>query len=336
MIEKITVSRRDVHMLGAMGMSQLLLACAGTSDKPGKFNFQNPAAMLKVIAYANLKSLMDKLFQDYMSGHQGLAFTASYGASSDQSRKIVQGVPVDLTVLSLASDIYRLVNAGIVPRDWEKQYPHHSVPFGSVVAFVVRKNNPHNIRNWDDLLQKDVEVLTPDPRSSGSAKWNVLAPYLIYSHGGKHATEGIDYVKALIGDHTRLIPTSGRAASSIFVSGRADVLISYENEALLLDKIYPGRYEIIVPPQTLRIDNPVTVIPSSEQVTQAHKFVEYLFTDAVPVITQAGFRSTMSNPHAAHFAVPEKLWKIDQIGGWKVWDSLLFGSSGEITKIFAT
>ena len=171
-----------------------------------------------------------------------MQFQQSYGASGDQSRKVEAGAEADFVNFSVEPDITRLVDAGLVDEDWNAN-EHKGIPFGSVVTIVVRKGNPKGIKDWDDLLQPGVEVVTPNPFSSGSAKWNLLAPYAAKSDGG----DGPDgrartTSTSSSSDHVKVQPKSGREATETFLQGTGDVLLSYENEALFIErKRRPGR-----------------------------------------------------------------------------------------------
>ena len=143
-------------------------------------------------------------------------------------------------------------------KDWNADATK-GIPFGSVVSLVVRKGNPKNIKDWDDLLQPGLEVVTPSPLSSGSAKWNLLAPYAAKSNGGKDPQAGLDFVSKLVTEHVKTRPGSGREATDLFLQGTGDVLISYENEAINTER--QGKpVEHITPPQTFKIENPVAVV----------------------------------------------------------------------------
>ena len=146
-------------------------------------------------------------------------------------------------------------------KDWNADATK-GIPFGSVVSLVVRKGNPKNIKDWDDLLQPGIEVVTPSPLSSGSAKWNLLAPYAAKSNGGDDQQAGLDFVNKLVTEHVKTRPGSGREATDVFLQGTGDVLISYENEAINVER--QGKpVEHINPPQTFKIENPVAVVTSS-------------------------------------------------------------------------
>ena len=164
------------------------------------------------------------------------------------------------------------------------------IPFGSVVSLVVRKGNPKNIKDWDDLLQPGLEVVTPSPLSSGSAKWNLLAPYAAKSNGGQDQQAGLDFVTKLVTEHVKTRPGSGREATDVFLQGTGDVLISYENEAINVER--QGKpVEHVNPPQTFKIENPVAVVTSSTHLDQANALKNFLFTtEGQKIWAQAGFR----------------------------------------------
>ena len=266
-----------------------------------------------------------------------MAVTTSYGASGDQSRAVVDGKPADIVNFSVEPDVTRLVKANKVAKDWNADATK-GIPFGSVVSLVVRKGNPKNIKDWDDLLQPGLEVVTPSPLSSGSAKWNLLAPYAAKSDGGKDPQAGLDYVTKLVKEHVKTRPGSGREATDVFLQGTGDVLISYENEAINTER--QGKpVEHINPPQTFKIENPVAVVTSSAHVDKATALKNYLFTkEGQKIWAQAGFRPvdpSVAEDFANDFPTPQKLWTIDDLGGWSAVDPALFDKdNGSITKIY--
>ncbi|WP_163896228.1 extracellular solute-binding protein [Mycolicibacterium hippocampi] len=262
----------------------------------------------------------------------GVAVTVSYASSSDQSRAVETGKPADLVNFSVEPDITRLVEAGKVSEDWDAGVTR-GIPFGSVVSFAVRPGNPKNIRDWDDLLAPGVEVITPSPLSSGAAKWNLLAPYAWASDGGRNPEAGIAYVDELVTEHVKLRPASGREATDVFEQGSGDVLLAYENEALNFD------LEYVNPPQTFKIENPLAVVTTSRHRDKATDFVNFQFTpEAQTLWAEANFRPVdpaVLAEFADKFPAPEKLWTIDDLGGWGQADPELFDKDyGVITKIY--
>jgi sulfate/thiosulfate transport system substrate-binding protein len=315
-------------------------ACqGGPSDVVGGGGPSNAHTTITLVAYSAPEPGWSKVIPAFNAseGGKGVQVITSYGASGDQSRGVQDGKPADVVSFSVEPDVTRLVKAGKVSKDWNTDATK-GIPFGSVVTFVVRKGNPKNIKDWDDLLRPDVEVITPSPLSSGSAKWNLLAPYAVKSDGGSNNQAGIDFVGKLVREHVKLRPGSGREATDVFVQGSGDVLISYENEAIATERL--GKpVEHVTPPQTFKIENPVAVVTTSPHLDVAIAFKNFQYTAAAQKVwAQAGFRPV--DPAVAadfrnQFPVPAKLWTIADLGGWATVDPQLFDkNNGSITKIY--
>lgn len=313
----------------------LLTACGGGASDVAGGESQGPAdTTLTLVAYAVPEPGWSKVIPAFAATDEGkgVAVTTSYGASGDQSRGVESGKPADIVNFSVEPDIARLVKAGLVNDDWATN-AQKGIPFGSLVTFAVREGNPKGIKDWDDLLKPGVEVITPDPRSSGSAKWNLLAPYAAKSDGGKNPEAGLAYVTDLVTNHIKQFPSSGRAATDAFIQGSGDVLLAYENEALHFD------LEHVTPPQTFKIENPVAVVNTSQHLDVATKFVNFQYTpEAQKLWAEAGFRPVdpaVTEEFKDKFPAPAKLWTIDDLGGWSEVDSALFNKdNGSITLIF--
>lgn len=322
-----------------------VIALAGCIPGGGSSDTARPAATkdshttLSLYAYAVPKVAYDELvpaFQKTEAG-KGVEIQQSYGASGDQSRKVAAGAQADLVNFSVTPDITRLVDAGLVDENWQSG-PHNGIPFGSIVTIVVRPGNPKNIQNWDDLLKPGIEVVTPNPFSSGSAKWNLLAPYAAKSEGGTNPEAGLAYVNQLVTEHVKLQPKSGREATEAFLQGSGDALLSYENEALFLER-KGDPVEHVTPPATFRIDNPAAVLKNSPNKATAEEFLNFVHSPlGQEILAQTGFRPTdptVAAEHAADFPAPATLWTIDDLGGWKTVDNDLFkAGEGSIAKIY--
>ncbi|WP_237568837.1 sulfate ABC transporter substrate-binding protein [Mycolicibacterium lacusdiani] len=327
--------------VGALALTATLLAgCGGgASDVAGGDGASDADTTLTLVAYAVPEPGWSKIIPAFTATEagKGIAVTTSYGASGDQSRAVVDGKPADIVNFSVEPDVTRLVKADKVAKDWNADATK-GVPFGSVVSLVVRKGNPKNIKDWDDLLQPGLEVVTPSPLSSGSAKWNLLAPYAAKSNGGKDAQAGLDFVNELVTEHVKTRPGSGREATDVFLQGTGDVLISYENEAINVER--QGKdVEHVNPPQTFKIENPVAVVTSSAHQEQANALKNFLYTpEGQKVWAEAGFRPVdpaVAEQFAADFPTPEKLWTIADLGGWSAVDPALFDKdNGSVTKIY--
>ena len=319
----------------------LLAACGGgSSDVAGGGDQSGGASTtLTLVAYAVPEPGWSKIIPAFAATPEGkgVAVTTSYGASGDQSRGVQDGKPADIVNFSVEPDITRLVKANKVAKDWNADATK-GIPFGSVVSLVVRKGNPKNIKDWDDLLQPGLEVVSPSPLSSGSAKWNLLAPYAAKSDGGKNPQAGLDFVTKLVSDHIKTRPGSGREATDVFLQGTGDVLISYENEAINTER--QGKpVEHVIPPTTFKIENPVAVVTASTHQEQANALKNFLYTkEGQKIWAQAGFRPvdpSVSEDFAEDFPTPQKLWTIADLGGWSTVDPALFDKdNGTITKIY--
>lgn len=313
--------------IAAVAIGGVFLLPGGSTDEVGGVDISSGSEHLNLIAYAVSKPGFDAIIPAYRT-HADTGFSQSYGASSDQARKVERNVPADLVALSVEPDVQRLVDAGKVAADWQDNIPGDesgkAVPFGSVVTFVTREGNPLNIQTWDDLL--DVEVISPNPASSGSAKWNLLAPYAAWFYAkldqGSTTLEAHEYatekLTELVEHSFKLRPKSGREASSTFEQGQGDVLLSYENEAILLQNS-GSKISFINPSQTFRIENPVAVVGTGDDINpEATEFRDYLFSDEAEALwQQAGFRPTsalFSNAQLpAPFAPLDTVYSIDQL-----------------------
>ncbi len=332
---------RSVLSLTALLSLAVLVACGGSSDD---VDGDDAAASggdtkLSLVAYAVPKVGYDKvipLFQKTDAG-KDVSFSQSYGASGDQSRKVEAGLPTDVVNFSVEPDVTRLVDAGLVDADWNAN-EHKGFPFGSVVTIVTRKGNPENIQTWDDLVKPGIEIVTPNPFSSGSAKWNLLAPYAEKSEGGKNPDAGLEYLSKLIGDHVKVQPQSGREATETFLQGTGDVLLSYENEAIFIQR-QGEDVDYVTPDTTFKIENPVAVLNNAKEPEAAQAFVDFLYTpEGQRGWAEAGFRPvdpTVAEEFADDFPEPKQLWTIDDLGGWgKVNDELFDEENGSVAKIY--
>lgn len=332
--------RRTLTALtAALGLA--VAGCGGASDSTedtgGSESASGGGTRLSLVAYAVPKVGFDKeipAFQKTPAG-KGVTFAQSYGPSGDQSRAVESGQKADLVNFSLTPDVTRLVDAGKVSADWDKG-EYKGIVSSSVVTIVTRKGNPKNIRTWDDLIKPGVEVVTPNVFSSGSAKWNLLAPYAEKSDAGKNKQAGLDYVGALL-KNVKTQPKSGREASQTFLQGTGDVLLSYENEAITL-KRQGEDVDYVTPSRTMRIENPLAVV-KGENEAKAKEFATFLWSaEGQRIWGQAGFRPVdpeVAKQFASQYPAPDKLDTVEELGGWsKLNDTLFEPDTGDIAKLY--
>lgn len=315
--------------------------CGGASDEKGggaTVAGAGDQATLSLVAYSTPQVVYDQLipaFQKTGPG-DGIGFKESFGASGDQSRAVAAGQPADVVAFSLAPDMQRLVDAGIVAPSWSDT-PTKGMVTDSVVVFVVRRGNPKHIRTWNDLLKPGVQVLTPNPYSSGGAKWNLMAAYGQASHGGKDPQAGLAYVRALITQHVKVQDKSGRESLQDFLGGNGDVALTYENEAITARK-KGADVDYVVPSSTIEIENPIAVTSKSKDPAAANALVAYaLSKPGQQAFADWGYRPVDQAVLAANrrrFPTPPNLFTIDDFGGWDTVDAQLFDvDHGAFTKI---
>jgi len=341
------VQARSLALLvAAIAAALVVAACGGSDDTAGGGSSSassaaasgGPKTQLSLIAYSTPQVVYDQVipqFQKTQAGN-GVTFKESFGASGDQSRAVEAGLPADVVTFSLAPDMDRLVKAGLVANDWAGT-PTKGLVSKSVVSFIVRKGNPKNIHTWDDLLKPGVKVLTPNPFTSGAAKWNIMAAYGAKSGGGENAQAGLDYLRQLITKHVVVQDKSGREALQNFTSGTGDVLISYENEAITAQK-KGQKVDYVIPDQTISIENPIAVVSKSSHLPQAKAFVDYaLSAPAQQLFADWGYRpvdQAVFDKNKAKFPTPKGLFTIQDLGGWsKVNDDFFDPDKGSVAKI---
>ena len=305
--------------------------CGGTSDSGGG---GGGGGKLALVAYSTPKEAYAGVipaFQKTSEG-KGVSFSQSYGASGDQERAVESGLPADVVALSLALDVNKLVKKDLVSPDWE-QGKFGGFVTNSVVVFAVRKGNPKNIRTWDDLTKPGVEVLEPNPFTSGGAKWNVMAAYGAQIEQGRSPAQALNYLKQLF-KNVVVQDKSAREALQTFSAGKGDVLLAYENEAIA------GRQagqdlDYVVPDQTILIQNPIAVTADSKN-KKAQAFVDFTTTlPAQRIFVSKGYRPVLAAANdPSKFPDPPGLFKIDKFGGWsKVNDEFFDPDRGSVARI---
>src|SRR5919109_4658692 len=259
--------------LAVLAATLLAAGCGGTSEESSASE-DGGGGKLTLVAYSTPEEAYRELIPAFNKTPlgEGVSFEQSYASSGEQSRAVEGGLPADVVEFSLEPDMTRLVDAGLVDKDWN-QNEYDGFVTDSVVVFMVRKGNPKNIRTWDDLIKDDVEVLEPNPFTSGGAKWNIMAAYGAQLEEGKSPQEAKDYVAKLF-EHVPVLDKSARESLQTFSSGKGDVLLGYENEAILAQQ--EGQdLDYIVPNQTILIENPVATTNESKNPEAAKAFVDF-------------------------------------------------------------
>ena len=329
-----------VAALAAAGIA----ACGGSSDTTSNAAFKSgshagkPGPQLALVAYSTPKKAYDELTSAYAqtSAGSGVTFSESFGSSGSQSRAVAAGQPADVVAFSTEPDIARLVKGGQVSSNWDANR-YKGIVTDSVVVLVVRKGDPKHISGWDDLVKPGIDVITPNPATSGSARWNVMAAYGAELKEGKTPAQALAYVRTLLTKNVSVQDPSGSTAMATFTGGKGDVLLSYESEAISAEKAgEPIQY--IVPKQDILIQTPIAVTSNSSHAAQAQQFVSWLWSPAAQTIwAQQGYRPvvpSVASKFASKFPTPPELFTIDSLGGWSRVSKTFFDpSDGLITKI---
>ncbi|MEZ2126777.1 MULTISPECIES: sulfate ABC transporter substrate-binding protein [unclassified Sinorhizobium] len=269
----------------------------------------------------------------------------SHGGSGAQARSVIDGLDADVVTLALEGDINAIAKAtGKIPADWKSKLPNNSTPYTSTIVFLVRKGNPKGIKDWGDLIKDDVQVITPNPKTSGGARWNVLAAWAWakQANGGDDA-KAQDYVAKLF-KHVPVLDTGARGATTTFVQrGLGDVLLAWENEAYLsLEELGPDSFEIVTPSVSIRADPPVAVVDGNVDAKGTRKvaeaYLQYLYSDEGQKIAAKHYYRPFK-PEAAEKADIArfqnlKLATIDDFGGWSQAQPKFFNDGGIFDQIY--
>jgi sulfate/thiosulfate transport system substrate-binding protein len=327
--------RRGGRLIAATAVSGLLAfgvaACGGSSDSG------SGGGSIDLVGYSTPEEAytndLEPGFQATPDGTD-VEFSNSFGASGDQSRAVEAGQPADVVHFALQPDMQRLVDAGLVADDWDSG-EYKGIVENSVVVFAVRKGNPENIQSWDDLTQPDLDVLTPNPFTSGGARWNLMAAYGNATlTEGKSPEEGLQYLSDLLGN-VEVQDESARDAMGTFIGGKGDVLLAYENEAIAAQNAGED-IDYVVPDSTIKIETPLAATESADE--SAQKFVDYEYTDeAQQLWADNGYRPVVQSvfdKNKDKFPTPPDLFTIDDLGGWdKVTTDFFDPENGSIAEI---
>jgi sulfate transport system substrate-binding protein len=318
----------------ALGVS----ACGSDDDATGSSGGGGDASgEISVVAYSTPQEVYEEhLGPDFQSGDGSeVELAYSFGSSGDQSRAVEAGAPADVVHLALEPDMTRLVDAGVVAEDWADAEEAVG-PQTSVVAFTVRGGNPKDIQDWDDLVRDDVSVITPNPFTSGGAKWNLMAAYGQVLENGGSEEEALEFLGDVLAN-TAVQDASASDALETFVSGEGDVLISYENEAIRAQNAGED-VDYVIPDSTIQIDTVAAVSEESQNPDAAQAFLDYLYTpEAQQLWADNGYRPVdpdVLKENADEFPVPKGLFTIEDLGGWETVSTEFFDpESGSVAEI---
>jgi sulfate transport system substrate-binding protein len=340
MTRSIKFGRRGaVALVAVLGGAGILAGCGGSSDTStgsGGSGSSGGGPTLNLVAYSTPKAAYGALTAAFAktSGGNGVGFNQSFDSSGAQSRAVASGQPADVVAFSTEPDMARVVDAGDVAKSWANN-PEKGISSDSVVVFVTRPGNPKHITGWDDLVKPGVDVITPNPSTSGSARWNILAGYGAELKEGKSPAQALAYLKTLLATNTSVQDSSASAALQTFTSGKGDVLLDYESDALAA-KAAGDKLDIVYPKQTILIQTPIAATTKANAAAQ--KFVNWQWTPAGQTIwAQQGYRpvdQTVAKKFASKFPTPPQLFTIGFLGGWdKVSTEFFDSTNGSVTKI---
>jgi sulfate transport system substrate-binding protein len=325
------------RLLSGLALIVALLAAAGCGGQSNAASGgDGSGGKLTLVAYSTPEEAYKELIPAFNKtpDGKGVSFSQSYAASGEQSRAVEGGLPADVVEFSLEPDMTRLVDADIVDKSWNQNQYKGNVT-DSVVVLMVRKGNPKNIKGWDDLVTGKVDVLEPNPFTSGGAKWNIMAAYGAQLEAGKSPQEAEQYIADLF-KNVSVLDKSARESLATFSSGKGDVLLGYENEAILAQQKGED-LDYIVPDQTILIENPVAATKNAKDPKLAKSFVDFLYTPtAQKIFVGKGYRPVVKDtPGADKFPTPKDLFDITKFGGWdKVNTDFFDPEKGIVAKIF--
>jgi sulfate/thiosulfate transport system substrate-binding protein len=275
---------------------------------------------------------------------QDVAVKQSHGGSGKQARSIIDGLDADVATLALAGDTDALHdNGGLIPKDWQKRLPHNSSPYSSTIILVVREGNPKGIKDWDDLIKPGIKVITPNPKTSGGARWNYLAAWEFAKRKYGSEAKAKEFVKKLY-ENVPVLDTGARGSTITFAQrAQGDVLIAWENEAYLLDKEFSAKFDVVVPSLSILAEPAVTIVDKNvdkkgtRAVAQA--YLEYLYSDEGQEIAGKNFYRPTSPKAQIKYAkqFPKlNLVTIDQaFGGWTKASKQHFADGGSFDQIYS-
>jgi sulfate transport system substrate-binding protein len=330
----------------ALGSALLLVAC-GAPRAPSASGEGEPQELL-LVSYAVTKGAYARILPRFAADWkartgQELRIRTSYGGSGTQTRAIIDGLEADVATLALSADMLKLQQAGLIQSGWERELPNGSIITNSAVAFLTRPGNPKGLRSWSDLVKPGVTVVTANPRTSGGARWNFLGLWGSITQTGGSQQQAEAYVTNVY-RNVETLPKDAREASDVFLKrDQGDVLLNYENEAILATRTGDLKAPFVVPELNIRIEGPVAVVDRVVDRKGTRKAAEalaaYLFSEeAQQVFADEGFRPT--NPTVwqrvnSRFAPVKQVFSVQEFGGWEAVNKTFFDNGGLWDRLFA-
>jgi len=325
-------------LLAALLTLALAVVAAGCGSSDDDATGSGGGGEVAIVAYSTPQQAFEEgavpAFEATPQG-EGSSFSTSFGGSGDQRRAVEAGQPADFVDFSLETDMTSLVEANLVPKDWNAN-EHKGMISSSVVVISTRPGNPEGIKDWDDLVSGDVEIITPNPATSGGAKWNIMAAYGAQIQRGKSSEEALNFVAEIIAK-TSVLDDSARDSLQTFANGKGDVLIGYENEAIQAEE-EGVELEYFIPDDTILIENPGAVTTDASNPETAKAFLDFIWsTEGQKAFADYGYRPVDEAVLAEYKEeLPEVpgLFTIEDLGGWEKVDSEFFDDeSGKVTEI---
>lgn len=345
-----TVSRKSAKLRRSFGFKIFaLLMCVGLGlswgFKPEAASSQQKDVEITLVSYAVTKAAHDKIIPKFVAkwkkeNNQNVRFKQSYGGSGSQTRAIIDGLEADVVHLAVASDTNKLQKAGLINAGWEKEVPNNGIVAKSVPVLITRSGNPKGIKNWSDLAKNGVKVITANPKTSGGARWNFAVLWGSVTQTGGSEAKAKEFVTKVY-KNAPVLPKDARESTDVFYKqGQGDVLIAYENEAILAAQ-QGQKLPYVIPQLNISIDTPAAVVDKnvSKHGTKkvAEAFVKYLFTaEAQREFAKIGFRAVEPSvvaEYAKTYPRVGKLFTINDLGGWSTVDKKFFGDGAVFDQI---
>lgn len=327
-------------VLGAVLALSVLAGCGKKEREENKLTLTNVSYDPTRELYTAYNEIFKKHYKE-ATGKE-IEIVQSHGGSGSQARSVIEGSDADVVTLALAHDITLIENAGLIEPGWIDEFEGNSSSYTSTIVFLVRKGNEKGVKDWDDLIKEDVNVITPDPKSSGGACWNFLAAWEYASQKYKDEQQVKDFVSALY-QNVSVMESGARGATTTFVeNGQGDVLIAWENEAIFTVKEYPDQYEIITPSVSILAEPSVAIVDENVKKDKteeaAKEYLAYLYSDeAQRIIGEYGYRPSnqeILQEFSDQFDLSIDLCTIDDFGGWDEAYETFFQDGGIFDEIY--